>query len=50
MKKRTVMIQVEVETGAGLAQIQKWLKLTVRGKELMLVETPKVNVIRGTKK
>lgn len=50
MKPRIVSISVEVETAAGIAQLEKYLSLSVRGTKLKLVEKPKVNVIRGTKR
>lgn len=49
MKKRIVMIQVEVSTSAKVEQVEKYLTMFVRGHKVELVEKPKVNVIRETK-
>jgi hypothetical protein len=50
MKKRRVVIQVEVETSARIEVLTKWLRVLVRGTELRMTERPRINVIRkGTR-
>lgn len=46
MKKRNVVIEVEVETSARIEVLTKWLRVLVRGVELKMTERPRVNVIR----